>query len=70
MAISGNVPATARRMIPPSASPSPKRRSSRSVVFDSAVPATHVAIAAATKTTTSSDDESDPIARSLRIGSD
>ena len=60
MAISGSVPAIARRMTPPSASPSPKRRSRKSVVFESAVPAIHVAIAPAAKTTMSSGDESEP----------
>src|SRR6266404_3009531 len=65
MAISGSVPATARRTTPPSASPRPKRRSRKSVVFESAVPATHVAIAPAPKTTTRSGVDRDPTPRSL-----
>ncbi len=60
IAISGSVPAIASRTTPPSASPRSKRRSRTSVVFDSAVPATQVAIAPAAKTTTSSGVESDP----------
>jgi hypothetical protein len=60
IATSGRLPAIASRTTPPSASPSPKRRSMTSVVFDSAVPAIHVAIAPTAKTRTSSGVESEP----------
>ena len=60
IASSGRLPATARRTTPPRASPRPKRRSMKSVVFESAVPAIQVATAAATKTSTSTVDESAP----------
>src|SRR5579864_550950 len=67
MAISGSVPAIARRMTPPSASPSPNRRSRKSVVFESAVPAIHVAIAPAPKTTMSSGEDSEPTTPPLSV---
>src|SRR4029453_18758497 len=54
IAISGSVPAIARRIKPPSASPTPKGRSGEGVDFDSDKPATQVATAPATKTTTTS----------------
>jgi hypothetical protein len=60
IAISGRLPATASRTTPPSASPSPKRRSMTSVVFDSAVPAIQMAMAPIAKTRTSSGVESEP----------
>ena len=65
IASSGRLPAIASRMTPPSASPRPKRRSMTSVVFESAVPAIHVAIAPAPKTTTKSGVDRDPTSGSL-----
>jgi len=60
MATSGRLPAIASRTTPPSASPSPKRRSRTSVVFESAVPAIQVATAPAAKMTTRIGVESEP----------
>src|SRR5579862_1759309 len=52
MASSGRLPASERSTSPPSSSPSPRRASSASVVFESQMPATHVATAPARNTST------------------
>ena len=52
IAISGRLVAIARRMSPPSASPSPRRVASTSVVSESLIPAYHTASAARAKTAT------------------
>src|SRR5579884_1471075 len=70
IASSGRLPASARSSRPPSSSPSPRRVSSTSVVFESAIPATHVAAAPAAKTTTRSGVPSDDTLRTIRDGSD
>ena len=54
IAISGRLPAIASRIIPPCSSPSPRRRSSESVVLERKIPASQVAPAPATKTSTRS----------------
>ena len=61
IATSGRLPAIASRIIPPSASPRPKRRSITSVVRESAIPAPQVATAAPAKSSTSTTVESEPI---------
>ena len=53
IASSGRLPATASSRTPPSSSPRPSLKSSASVVFERLMPASHVAPAPATNTTTS-----------------
>jgi len=62
IAISGRLVAIASRISPPSASPSPSRVDSTSVVFERWIPATHTAPAAAAKIATSSGRDS-PLTR-------
>src|SRR5438128_624728 len=53
IASSGRLPAIASSRMPPSSSPRPSRKSSASVAFERLTPASHVAPAPATNTTTS-----------------
>src|SRR5436190_560948 len=67
IATSGRLPASERKMSPPMSSPRPSRASSASVVFESIVPAAHVAAAPPRKITRRSAEERPPTSRALVV---